>query len=52
MTAGQSSNEMMRGKGEFFHLEDRASDHLFIEKVWRCYTETGGYVSLGCGQQF
>ncbi len=41
MTAGQSLNEMMRGKGEFFHLEDRASDHLFIEKVWRCHTDRG-----------
>ena len=39
MTAGQSSNETMRGKREFFHLEDRASDHPFVEKVWRCHTE-------------
>jgi hypothetical protein len=39
MTAGQSSNERMRGKGEFFHLEDRASDHPFVEKVWRCHTD-------------
>ena len=41
MTAGQSLNERMQGKGEFFHLEDRASDHLLIEKVWRCYTDRG-----------
>jgi len=32
MTAGQTLNEKMQGKGEFFHLADRASDHLFIEK--------------------
>jgi hypothetical protein len=41
MTAGQTLNEKMQGKGEFFHLEDRASDHLFIEKVWRCHTGRG-----------
>lgn len=39
MIAGQTSNETMQGKGEFFHLEDRASDHPFVEKVWRCHTE-------------
>lgn len=27
--------------GEFFSLDDRASDHPFIEKVWRCYTARG-----------
>src|SRR6267154_1779667 len=41
MTAGQTLNEKMQGKGEFFHLEDRASDHLFIERVWRCHTDRG-----------
>jgi len=41
MTAGQTLNEKMQGKGEFFHLADRASDHLFIEKVWRCHTDRG-----------
>lgn len=30
-----------RDKGEFFHLEDRASDHPFVEKVWRCHTDRG-----------
>jgi AraC-like DNA-binding protein len=39
MTAWHNSNEMMRGKGEFFHLEDRESNHPFIEKVWRCHTD-------------
>jgi len=32
MTEGQNLNERMQGNGEFFHLEDRASDHLFIER--------------------
>lgn len=41
MTAGQNSNDTMRDKGEFFNLEDRASDHPFVEKVWRCHTERG-----------
>lgn len=41
MTAGHNSNETMRGKGEFFHLEDRGSDHPFVEKVWRCHTHRG-----------
>jgi AraC-like DNA-binding protein len=39
MTAGQSLNERTQDKGEFFHLEDRASDHPFVEKVWRCHTD-------------
>jgi hypothetical protein len=41
MTAGQSLNEWTQDKGEFFHLEDRASDHPFVEKVWRCHTDRG-----------
>ena len=36
---GHNSNETMRGKRELFHLEDRASDHPFVEKVWRCNTD-------------
>jgi hypothetical protein len=39
LTARRNSNEIMRGKGEFFHLADRASDHPFVEKVWRCHTD-------------
>ena len=39
MTAGQSLNERAPDKGEFFHLEDRASDHPFVEKVWRCHND-------------
>jgi hypothetical protein len=53
MTAWHNSNEMMRGKGEFFHLEDRESNHPFIEKesVAMPYRPCG-YVSLSCSQQF
>ena len=39
MTAGQTSNETMRGKRELLQLEDRASDHPFVERVWRCHTD-------------
>ena len=31
----------MQDKSEFFHLQDRASDHPFVEKVWRCCTDRG-----------
>jgi len=41
MTAQQGPNEMTRHQSEFFHLEDRASDHPFVEKVWRCRTDRG-----------
>ena len=41
MTAGQNLNERIQHKNEFFHLEDRASDHPFVERVWRCHTDRG-----------
>lgn len=41
MTAEQSSKERTQYRGEFFHLEDRASDHPFLERVWRCHTDRG-----------
>ena len=41
MAAGQTLNGRTEGKGEFFHLEDRASDHPFVERVWRCHTDRG-----------
>lgn len=41
MTAEQSLNEAVQEKSEFFHLQDRASDHPFVEKVWRCDTDRG-----------
>jgi len=31
--------ETARPKNEFIHFEDRASDHPFVEKVWRCHSE-------------
>jgi AraC-like DNA-binding protein len=30
-----------QNESEFFCLEDRASDHPFVEKVWRCHTDRG-----------
>ena len=39
MTARTSWNEPGRNKAEFIHFEDRASDHPFVEKVWRCHSE-------------
>src|SRR5215471_5821670 len=30
---------MTHQKSEFIHFEDRASDHPFVEKVWRCHSE-------------
>jgi AraC-like DNA-binding protein len=45
MTA--SSNETTLGKSEFIHFEDRASDHPFVEKVWRCRSErTDSFLSI------
>src|SRR5215467_6746645 len=29
----------MREQREFIHFEERASDHPFIEKVWRCHSD-------------
>ena len=29
----------MQTKNKFIHFEDRASDHPFVEKVWRCHSE-------------
>jgi AraC-like DNA-binding protein len=31
----------MQHKSEFFHLEDRASDHPFVDKIWRCHSDRG-----------
>jgi AraC-like DNA-binding protein len=48
MTAGQSLNEGMQHKCEFFHLEDRDSDHPFVEKVWRCHNDRADtFLSIG-----
>jgi len=29
----------MLNESDFIHFEDRASDHPFVEKVWRCHSE-------------
>ena len=29
----------MHDRNNFFHLEDRGSDHPLVEKVWRCHTD-------------
>jgi AraC-like DNA-binding protein len=32
-------NKTMQTETEFIHFEDRASDHPFVEKVWRCRSD-------------
>jgi len=46
MTTGELANDgscelnaTTPGKSEFIHFEDRPSDHPFVEKIWRCYSE-------------
>ena len=39
MTTQASLNETMQGKSNFIHFEDRASEHPFVEKVWRCHSD-------------
>jgi hypothetical protein len=39
MTTQATLNEAMEGKSQFIRFEDRASDHPFVEKVWRCHNE-------------
>jgi len=39
VAARANLNEAIQAKREFIHFEDRASDHLLIEKVWRCRSE-------------
>jgi len=39
MTTQASLIETMQRKSEFIHFEDRASDHPFVEKVWRCHSD-------------
>ncbi len=33
--------EAMQKQNEFIHFEERASDHPFVEKVWRCHSDRG-----------
>ena len=39
MTPQARLNKTMQTKIEFIHFEDRASDHPFVEKVWRCRSD-------------
>src|SRR6516164_7743445 len=39
MSAGASLNETILDKSEFIHFEERASDHLLVERVWRCHSD-------------
>ncbi|HKW63065.1 MAG TPA: helix-turn-helix domain-containing protein [Candidatus Acidoferrum sp.] len=39
MSSRAKPDEIMLSKSEFIHFEDRASDHPFVEKVWRCHSE-------------
>ena len=39
MTPQARLNKTMQTKTEFIHFEDRASDHPFVEKVWRCRSD-------------
>ena len=41
MSTQAKSKEAMQSDKEFIHFEDRASDHEFIEKVWRCHSDRG-----------
>lgn len=31
----------MREESQFIHFHERASDHPFVDKVWRCYSDRG-----------
>ena len=39
MTPQARLNKTMQTEIEFIHFEDRASDHPFVEKVWRCRSD-------------
>src|SRR5215472_12416060 len=39
MTTQASWNETIQRKSDFIHFEDRASEHPFVEKVWRCHSD-------------
>lgn len=39
MSAQSRSNHSKSENSEFIHFEDRASDHPFVEKVWRCHSD-------------
>src|SRR5262249_21434615 len=37
--SGAIRGRKMQANSEFIHFEERASDHAFIERVWRCHSE-------------
>ena len=39
MTGQANSKRAVQGNSDFIHFEARASDHPFVEKVWRCHSE-------------
>jgi hypothetical protein len=39
MTPQAGLSKTMQTKSEFIHFEDRASDHPFVERVWRCHSD-------------
>jgi AraC-like DNA-binding protein len=39
MNTQATSIETTPNESEFIHFEDRASDHPFVEKIWRCNSE-------------
>ena len=39
MTPEARLNKTMQTESEFIHFEDRASDHPFVERVWRCRSD-------------
>ena len=38
---GGAKAAMVTGRNDFIHFEQRASDHPFVEKVWRCHSDRG-----------
>ena len=42
MSEHANSCEITRSADEFIHFKDRASDHPFVEKVWRCHSDRAG----------
>lgn len=46
MTPQAGLRKTMQTKSEFIHFEDRASDHPFVERVWRCHSDCGHFLSV------
>ena len=37
--AGRGEGAVVNDRNDFIHFEQRASDHPFVEKVWRCHSD-------------